>query len=89
MAKSLDEFREELRALRDEMYQSSDTADLKLVASYLDRLVMSLEGLSETLEAMENEVECSCECCSVEEMPPKPKAAKKPQKKAAKKKKRR
>ena len=69
MAKTVEEFKDDLRALRDEMYQSSDKADLKLIASYLDRLLMSLEELSDTLGIMSVEIEtlsedeCSCEGC--------------------------
>ena len=57
MAKTIEEFKDELRALREEMYQNSEKADLKLIASYLDRLVMPLEGLTETLQSMDTEVE--------------------------------
>jgi len=86
MAKTIEEFRDELRALREEMFENSENADLKLVASYVDRLVMSLEGLTETLEAMETEVECSCECCSTMGSPAKKPAgkAKKPAKRKRK-----
>ena len=101
MVETLDEFRDKLRALRDEMYQQGETADVKLVASWVDRLAMALEGLSDSLElsqtgmeaVSENECshsECVCQCCS-EPMkgPKKAKPAKKKAKKPAKKKKRR
>jgi hypothetical protein len=90
MVKSIEEFRDELRSLRREMFENAETADLKLVASWVDRLVISLEGLSDSLELMDAGVdavssadECCCSCCS----PPPKKAApaKKAVKKAAKK----
>ena len=90
MVKSIAEFRDELRALRAEMYEQAEMADTLLVASWVDRLVISLEGLSHSLELMDVEMETLCSCCdSMAEKPAKaPKAAKKPAKakKAAKKK---
>jgi len=71
------------------MYQNISTADLKLIASYLDRLIISLEGVSETLELTDSAVEAlseagdSCACC--EPKAKKAKAAKKPKKKAKRK----
>ena len=85
MVKSIEEFREELKILKREMYKKSDTADLKLVASWLDRLVISLEGLAESLEVIDAEVDTACDCCSMESSQP----AKKAQKPKASKKKRR
>ena len=78
--KTIEEFREELRTLRGDMYQNISTADLKLIASYLDRLIISLEGVSETLELTDSAVEAlsesgdTCPCC---EGKPKAKKAKK------------
>lgn len=79
MVKTIEEFREELRVLRGDMYQNIGTADLKLIASYLDRLILSLEGVSETLELTDAAVETlsgaegTCACCEE----PKKKARKK------------
>lgn len=96
MAKTIDEFKEELRVLRAEMYQSAENADLRLIASYLDRLVISLEELSDTLAVMEAGTEmmlsseeaqldamreCHCPACMAESKPKKAKKAKKPKKK--------
>ncbi len=80
MMKNFSEIREELKNIRREMYKTGGTADLKLVASYLDRVVLSLEDLTETLELMDVEMETVCECveCKPE---PKAKAAKKKPKK--------
>lgn len=90
VVKTIDEFREELRILREDMYQNMGTADLKLIASYLDRLILSLESVSETLELTDSAVEAlsssgaTCPCC--EEKPKKKaKAAKRPKKKAKRK----
>jgi hypothetical protein len=97
MVKTVAEFRDELRALRDEMFENSERADLKLVASWVDRLAMSLEGLSETLDMHDREIEtlseseapeapkmgeeCACPCCC-EPMPAPKKAKPKKAKKA-------
>ena len=69
MAKTFAEIRDELKSLRDEIYMAGEGADAKLVASYLDRLLMSLEGLTEALESMEASMDCACECCESCEMP--------------------
>jgi hypothetical protein len=96
MVKTLPEFRDELRTLRDEMFQNAETADLKLVASWVDRLAMALEELSVTLELTSQEVEtvseaeagpCVCSCC--EPCPPPRKKAKPAKRKKPAKKKRR
>lgn len=90
MVKSVEQFRDELRSLRREMFENSETADLKLVASWVDRLVMSLEDLSDSLELLDEGVEAaseSCQCCCGPCGPEPKKAApakKKPAKKAAK-----
>ena len=69
MPKTFSEIRDELKSLRDEIYMSGEGVDAKLVASYVDRLVMSLEGLTEALEEMEASVDCACECCESCGMP--------------------
>lgn len=82
MVETVNEFQDEIKTLREEIYAKGRTADVKLVASWLDRLLISLEKLSDSLELMTAEVDTMCECCSGEEIP---KAAKKPAKKPAKK----
>lgn len=62
MMKNFSEIREELKNIRREMYKTGGTADLKLIASYLDRVVLSMEDLTETLELMDVEMETVCEC---------------------------
>lgn len=57
MVKTIEEFKEEIRAIREELYQNVSAADIKLIASYLDRLIISLEGLSESLELTIQSVE--------------------------------
>lgn len=52
MVKTIREFVDELKTLRREMYRKGENADPKLVASWLDRLVISLERVSPTLELM-------------------------------------
>jgi hypothetical protein len=80
MSETVKEFRDELRQLREEMFVNADAADIKLVASYVDRLLLSLDKLSESLEMMETEIETMSESEA-----PKAIAAKKPAKKAVKK----
>ncbi|MEW6748818.1 MAG: hypothetical protein AB1295_03880 [Candidatus Micrarchaeota archaeon] len=63
MVKTIAEFRDELRALRQEMFDNAEVADTHLVASWVDRLIISLEGLSHSLELMDVEMETMCRCC--------------------------
>jgi hypothetical protein len=53
MAKTIEEFKEDLRLLRAELYENGEKADIKLLGSYVDRLLISLEGLAETLESID------------------------------------
>lgn len=92
MTETVKEFRDELRQLREEMFVNADAADIKLVASYVDRLVLALDRLSESLEMMEAEMDTVSEAeapraATVKKPAKKAKAAKKS--KPAKKKKRR
>ncbi len=91
--KTLAEFRDEMKALRMEMFQNAEMADTKLVASWVDRLVLSLEGLADTVEMMGTELDVANECCCMAAPAPKakkaPKTAGKKKAKAAKKGKRR
>lgn len=57
MVKTVREFRDELRAVREEMYEYGESADVELVASWLDRVVISLEKMSDTMELMGVELE--------------------------------
>jgi len=95
MVKTVEEFKDEMRALRQEMFQNAETADMKLVASWVDRIAMALEDLSDSLEGLTQSVESISDadpcCCGMVPVPKKKaKAAKKAKKaKPAKKKKRR
>jgi hypothetical protein len=96
MVKTVEEFKDEMRTLRREMFQNADTADMKLVASWVDRIAMALEDLSDSLEVLtlsvetvseaepeaKSGMECSCPCCC-EPVPASKKKAK-PAKKAKK-----
>jgi hypothetical protein len=75
------------------MKEKGAKADIKLVASWLDRLIMALENVTPTIELIDEEVgvvsdsEGCCECCCGEEMPKAKKAVKaKPKAKAKKRK---
>ena len=90
MVESIEEFQDELKALREEIREMGPKADTKLVASWLDRLVIALEKLtptidlmSEGLDQMAEGAQCECECCMPmeEEKPMKKKAVKKGKKK--------
>jgi len=89
MVKTIAEFRDEMRSLRKDMFERGEKADMRLLASWVDRLVISLEGLSQSLELMDVEMETICSCCDSMSSPSskkKPKmAAKKPKKPAKKK----
>ena len=93
MVKTLREFRDEMRRLRANIFEKGEQADNMLIASWIDKLAMSLEGLSESMELMETQVETACECCSGDAQAPakktasKKKTKKKVKKKAVKKKK--
>ena len=90
MIETVAEFKEEIRTIRNEMRDVGGKADTKIVASWLDRLVIALEKLTPTLDLMsegldqvaENEP-CACECCGMEEEKPMKKKA--PAKKTKKK----
>ena len=57
MVKTIKEFKSELKIIRKELYRSAEFADPKLVASWLDRLLVSLEELSPKLDLMMIEIE--------------------------------
>jgi hypothetical protein len=86
MVKTIAEFKDELKTLRREMRKKGRSADTKLVASWVDKLVISLEGLTPSLGLMQEELNQlaeseGCMCA------PKPKKKKATKKKAIKKKK--
>ena len=91
MVKTIAEFRDELKTLREEMKSKGEFADAKLVASWVDRLVIALEGITPTLGLMGEALsqiaeadECECSCCM--DMPMKKPAKKKVSKKQVSKK---
>jgi hypothetical protein len=100
VVKTIKEFRSEVKMIRREMYRKGNYADTKLVASWLDRLCISLEGVSVKLDLMMQDIEelneamDSCTCGAVKKKVKKSKkkvkkkAKKKTKKKAKKKKKR-
>jgi len=57
MAETIDEFKDEVRAIRTELAEKGEAADVKLVASWLDRLLLSLEKIAPTLDIMAVELE--------------------------------
>ena len=76
MADTVETFRDELRALRVDLYSMGENIDTKLLASYVDRLIISLDNLAQNLDLMSVEVEtlgeaeempageiCPCTCC--------------------------
>ncbi len=68
MAKTIEEFREDLRLLKQDLYQNAEMMDIRLLASFLDRLIVSLDELSDRIEATEISIEEMsesevCSCC--------------------------
>ncbi len=57
MVKTIKEFKDEVKMIRREMYRKGGHADTKLVASWLDRLLISLEGVSPKLDLMMLDIE--------------------------------
>ena len=89
MVKTIKEFRDELRMIRQEMYEQGETADTELVASWLDRVVISLDKVSSTLDLMAVEVDIMSKCCGTRAKEGKAKKVKKAKKAKKAKKKRR
>lgn len=52
MAETLRELVDEVKSIRQDIYARGETADLKILASWLDRLLISLEKAAQTLELM-------------------------------------
>ena len=99
MVKTIKEFKDEVKMIRREMYRKGKYADTKLVASWLDRLLISLEGISPKLDLMMQDIEelndamdnCTCGAVSKKKKTKKKvkkKVKKKTMKKTKKKKKR-
>ena len=55
--KTLKEFKSEVETLRHDMYEHGHRADTQLVASWVDRLAISLERVSDTLDIMAEELD--------------------------------
>jgi hypothetical protein len=72
MVKTILEFKDELKTLRREMRKKGAKADTKLVASWVDKLVISLEGLTPSLGLMReelNQLADAEECVCVSDLP--------------------
>ena len=69
MVETISEFEDELKSIREEMKAKGAKADVKLVASWLDRLIIALENVTPTVELIDEEMgvvsegEGCCECC--------------------------
>lgn len=57
MVETIEEFMDEVKEIRQEMQQKGRTADRLLLASWLDRLLISLERVSPTIALMAIELE--------------------------------
>jgi len=57
MVQTIKEFMDEMKMLRKEMYLHGEKADTKLVASWLDRLVICMEKVGPTLDMMSTELD--------------------------------
>lgn len=57
MVKTIKEFKDEMKTLRKEIYRKGKSADTKLVASWVDRLTISLAGVSPKLDLMMQDIE--------------------------------
>ena len=78
MVETISEFEDELKSIREEMKAKGAKADTKVIASWLDRLIIALEGVTPALAMIDEEItlvsedEGCCECCCGEEMKKKP-----------------
>ncbi|MBU0532859.1 hypothetical protein KKB44_05195 [Candidatus Micrarchaeota archaeon] len=63
MIKTVKEFQDDLKTLRNEMYKRGEFADPEVIASWLDRLVISLDKLAVSLDLMAVEIEVMSKCC--------------------------
>lgn len=55
--KTIKEFKNEVKSIRQDIRKRGNDADRKLMASWLDRLLISLEELSPTLDLMQEELD--------------------------------
>ncbi|MBW3022586.1 hypothetical protein KY308_00595 [Candidatus Woesearchaeota archaeon] len=86
VVKTIKEFKEELKMIRKDIYKKGEFADNELIASWLDRLLVSLEEIAPKLDLMMIEIEELSESSGTAPMKKKKaKKAKKKPKKAAKK----
>ncbi len=87
MTKTFAEIKDDLKFIREELYRNSDKLDFKLLASYLDRTILSLEDLTDSLDVVDNEMDALCSCAECEEPVKKATALKSKKPKASAKKK--
>lgn len=57
MVKTIKEFKSEVKEIRRDINKRGKKASLKLVASWLDRLLISIEGVAPTLDLMQISIE--------------------------------
>jgi len=57
VVKTIVEFKDEIRMIRADMNRRGEFADTKLIASWLDRLLISLEAIAPQLDLMAIELE--------------------------------
>jgi len=53
---TINEFADEIKAIKQEIYEKGDAADAKTVASWLDRLLIALDKIAPTLDLLAVEV---------------------------------
>lgn len=57
MVKTIKEFKNEVKVIRQDIRKRGKKASVKLVASWLDRLLISIEGVTPTLDLMQISIE--------------------------------
>lgn len=67
MTKTFAEIKDDLRFIREDIYRNAEKLDPKLLASYLDRMILSLEDLTDSLDVVDNEMDALCGCVECEE----------------------
>ena len=77
----MEEFEDELKTLREEIKEKGEFADARLIASWLDRLIIAIENVTPAISVMDEEMsqvaeDEGCTCCMEKGMPKKKKAAK-------------
>lgn len=86
MVQTIKQFLDEIRMIRKDMYLRGERADTLLVASWLDRLVISLEKVAPTLDLMSEELDQLAKADMAKPKKKTKKVAKKKPKKASRKK---